>query len=280
MSIGDLMTLCTQTPAAFLANIADAIEGGNTYRGAGTAYIGCPGTYSRHPDLLDGSLSTFTAASNGATTTVFVTQTGAYPWDIGRWVKAESPPWFLRCNSSAGAASVNNPGQARKITSWQEPTTGNGVFTVGRAFAGTTVAGDVFTPLEGFKRIPNNLDLMDEKNSPQGSLDRMFSLRLLPGKRMAFFGDGRKSYSSVIEVRLRIAKYSRQHDAVASAFENLLMMREHVVKSSGIDHRDGTYLRAIWVDDDTVPKIASENNERVITEDAWNVIYSIDSTVT
>ena len=107
------MTLVSQDLGVLLATLADAIEGGNSWRGSGTVLQGIPGQYPNNEDLP----MTITA-TGGSTTTV---EDSTRSWPADTWATENAAPFFLL--GLAGA----NAGAHRKITDWSlvEPNTGS-----------------------------------------------------------------------------------------------------------------------------------------------------------
>ena len=116
------MTILTETIGGILDNFADAIEGGNSYRGSGTAYKGIPST--RSPDWR---LSTGENATGGSTTTAVIG--GIAATTAAQLVRTDAAPYFLLC--TAQNSGTGNTGAARKITDYD----GTDTFTVAPAFA-------------------------------------------------------------------------------------------------------------------------------------------------
>ncbi len=248
-------------------NYADVIEGGNAYRGSGTSHYGIPGTRSNDKGLRDGDDTPLTATAGGSTT-AFTVSGGS--WATERWVKEFTPGFLALCTS---ATNSDNENKARRITNWNDTTK---VFTVD-AFPSATAADDVFSILHGFKRIPNNIDIMADAEKFEHGFDRFFHLRALPGQQLDWYGASGHTYQTILELRLRILKYAREHDAVASALENLAIIRSVITRGANPDHRDGTYTRAL-VPTGQQAEIEHEDGYKVVALDRYELIYRLDTT--
>jgi hypothetical protein len=255
-----------QAIKAILDNYSDVIEGGNTWN-SGTSFRGIPGRQSNDNDLRQGNDTPITMTHNGSTTTAKYT---SGDWEESRWVKNDTPGYFLLCTSATNAANVN---AARRITGWNNTTS---IFTVD-AFPAATTASDVFTVLQGFKRLPNQLAIELEDGGPEHGYDRMFTLSAIPGAQLDYFGAGKISYKTTLELTLRILKYGREHDAIASAFENLAIIRGIITKGASPDHRDGTYTRALISTGEAMEIVTNDTN-KIVAVDKYILIYRLDTT--
>ena len=249
-------------------NYADVIEGGTTWRGSGTSYRGIPGRQSNDPGLRTGTDGSITQSAGTGTTTAVFYATGDWPND--RWVKTDTPGFFLLCTSATNADNVN---AARRITTWNNTTK---KFTVD-ALPSATTAGDVFTALHGFKRLPNQLDIEAADTEAADGYDRFFSIRIEPGQQLEYFGSGKATYKTELELRLRINKFGRHHDAAASALENLAIIRPIICKGASPDHRDGTYTMALIPTGNHAEKI-KDDARKIVYKDSYTLIYRIDLT--
>lgn len=263
-------TVLNQGISAILDNYADVIEGGNSWRGSGTAYRGIPGTQPNDPELRDGTDSIQTVVGSSVSTTTF--DVTGVSWDQSRWVKDNIPGYWALCSSSAGAASAQNLNQARKITGYNNTTK---VFTIAPALDVAPIASDEFTILQGFKRIPNQHDIEDAELGIANGFDRFFHLRIGAGERLSYYGAGYQTFRSTLELRLRFLKHGREHDVVASAFENLSIIRAAISKGASPDHRDGTYTRAMWPEG--APSIAVEDRDKIVVMDTYTLMYRINA---
>lgn len=255
------MSILTQSLSAILSNYADAIEGGNSYRGSGTAYTGIPGTQS-HLHVVK-EIDDF-AASSGSTTTAVA------PSSIGTWtnedmVKSHTPPLFLL----ATAGTARNVGAARKVSAYAPSTR---TFTVA-AFPAAVAADDTIALREGFKRAPDDWDLNDDDIAGSVAFDRFFQLSALPGKRLAWSGASRELYETTLEVRLRLMKHERSRKAKDSALENVLFMRSALTRGT---HRDGTYTQVLDALD-TNPEVIVDDKSKVIVADRYRLVYAVTS---
>lgn len=257
-----------QAHSAILDNYADVIEGGNGWA-SGTSYRGIPGTQPNDPELKNGNESSVTASGNGTTTTV-VYASGA--WASDRWVKNDTPGFFLLCTSATNAANVN---AARRITGWALATT---TFTVD-AFPAATTSADEFTVLQGFKRLPNGLEIDSDEPTvgADAGFDRFFQLRMQPGTQIEYFGGGVATYQTELELSLRFLKHGREHDAIAAVLENMAIIRQIICKGASPDHRDGTYTRAL-IPTGSGAEIIADDINKVVVRDSFTLLYRIDLT--
>ena len=249
-----------------LDNAADVIEGGNAWRGSGTAYKGIPGLYSNDPDLRLNQGLSFGCTGTGAT--------GRIPYAAGefaadKFTRVDAPAFWAICTHSVNATSADNENKARKISSWVPAST----WFLTDEWPAAPKLGDGFTISQGFKRTKNFGDI-DE--SPDG-FDRFFSLSLMPESRLPYAGDGKETYRGLLRLRLRICKFGRTHDAEASAAANILILRSGLTRGSGENHREDTYTRAILAPVSAPSLVVSDKNKAII-EDTYPVIYSIDRT--
>lgn len=255
--------LATSAIGDILDHYADVIEGGNAYA-SGSSFNGVPGLYSRDPGLLSGDDTPLTATAAGDTTTIVV---AGKSWVSNRWVRADAPPFFLLCTS--GAEGSTN--KARRITGWDNATTS---FTVD---AFPVAPGDeaVFTVLEGFKRLPNTIDVnAGETESPQG-YDRRVSLSLLPSERLDWFGNGTETWEGRLRVVLRLLKHARLHDWQASLAENLQILATALPLTREAEHRDATYVRALLAPDGE-PDVVIDDQHKVVAALSFPIIYRVE----
>lgn len=253
-----------QALGSILDNYADAIEGGTTWRGSGTAYRGIPGIGSNDPDLRSGDDTPITASGNGTTTSV-VYASGT--WAASRWARTDTPGYFLECTSATNAANVS---AARRITAW---TLGTKTFTTD-AFPAATTSGDVFTVLQGYKRLPNQFDISTDADE---GLDRMFQLRASVGEVLEYFGNGKMTFKTELEVLVRFLKAGREHDAIDSALTNMAIMRPVLTKGSSPDHRDGTYTMALLPTDGDIDEVINDS-KKIVLRDKYVLLYRVDTT--
>jgi len=125
--------------------------------------------------------------------------------------------------------------------------------------------------LQGFKRLPDNVPPDVEGDG----WDRFFSLSLDRGERLEWFGNGIQTYKGTLELRLRIIKYGRHHDAVASALENLAIIDAVITRGADPDHRDGTYTQALIPEG--APEIETEDQTKVVAVAKYGCVYRIGS---
>jgi hypothetical protein len=259
------VSIFQQAIGAILNNYADVIEGGTTWRGSGTAWRGIAGTYSNDPGLRGLIDSPLTATATGTTTTAKFT---GYSWDSTRWVKNDTPNFYLLCTSATNASNVD---AARKITGWNDTTK----FMTTAAFPAATSTSDVFTVLQGFKRYPNQFDFEADFANMSDGFDRFFTLSAMTGKVLPWFGGGLTTYETTLSLKLRFSKYNREHDVVAAAFENLAIIRPIICLSASPDHRDGTYTQAL-LETDGESKILKNDQKKVVVEDVYKLRYRVN----
>ena len=253
--------------AFILANYADVIEGGNAHRGSGTAYLGIPGR-QHHQPVIDDNAVVQSAVALGSTTIVQATTsiTTLTNEDV---VKSSTPPLFLLFTVVGDLGSPLNVGAARKISAY-DPSTRR--FTVA-AFPAAIEFGDFFELRQGFKRAPDKVDIDDVAGAPDGSFDRFFSLRALPGELMDWFGDGMQQYRSTMELRLRIEKRGREQKAIASALENLAIIRSIITRG---DQRDGTYTQLLKARGEAERVV--DNATMIVLRERYDLIYRTNRT--
>jgi hypothetical protein len=264
-----LSTVLNQAVGTIADNYSDVIEGGNTWRGSGTAYRGIPGNYSNDPQLRDGTDTPLTVIGTSVSTTTFDVA-NTYTWTSDRWVKTSAPSYWALCDTAG-----SNYGQARKISGYNASTY---VFTVGSAFDATPSTDDSMIILQGFKRLPDDVDIDHDDNETPGGFDRSFQIEILPGKPLEYSGRGVLTFETEMELRLRLAKYGRRHDWKAAALENLAILMagiERGGRGSEQDHRDGTYTRALWAE--SSPQILKDDKYKVLGLLRWTLIYRIDA---
>lgn len=253
-----------QAVGLILDNYADVIDGGTTWRGSGTSYRGIPGTHSNDPGLRSGDDTPLDAESG--TTTTFVVDS-EYSWTTSRWVKTDTPGYFAVCSS----ATVANTGAARRVTGWNDTTK---TFTTD-AFPSALVADDVLTMRQGFKRIPNGIDILGAAGN---GYDRFYDLRVDgPGQMQEFFGSGVVTYVTTLEIRLRILKAAREHDAQKSAMENLAIIRPILCRGANPDHRDASYTQAL-IPTTNKPELVLEDAVKLVYADRYELRYRIETT--
>jgi hypothetical protein len=269
-----MATALNQALGLILKNYADVIEGGSSFRGSGTAYNGIPGTWPNDEGLRTATDSPLVVigGTTGAppvakcSTTTFDVGSG-YSWASDRWVK-ENAPSFWALSTSTGT----NKDAARKITGWNNTTK---VFTVSPAFTIAPVTGDSMTILQGFKRIPNNVDIESDAVNAKDGFDRTFHLLASCGSRMALFGNSTQTNKTNMILRMRFAKYGREHDAVMCAFENMTTICSILSRGALPDHRDGTYTVGIWLEES--PKIIKEDQQKIVISATFVLIYKVSN---
>lgn len=250
----------TQAISAILDNYADVIEGGNSYRGSGTAWSGIAGFQSI--DQYAGT--TMTEDTGGSTTAIAqgeVVDTGA------RLARTDGPPMFCHCTTASNSSNLN---AARKISAYNSTT---GAITLAKALPANNSAGDVYTIAEGFKRIPDGIDINDDATEIPSGFDRFFHLTALPGKRREWYGNGVETYETTLDIRLRFLKRARARLAAAAAWENLMLIRSILSRPT---LRDGTYAQLL---DGTSgePKIETDDQHKIVAVDSLRLIYRINA---
>jgi hypothetical protein len=218
------------------------------------------------PVTADSPLTVLT----GVSTTVF-SIAGAYSWENARWVKENTPSYWMHCTTSSGAGSPNL-NCARKISAWDNTLKR---FTVA-AFPSTPTALDVMEVLQGFKRIPNGVDIESDNEGIQGGFDRFFSLSALPGKQLGYYGKGVATYETELQLKLRMSKAFRQHDSIASVLENLAIIRPILCRGSNPDHRDATYTIALLSQDGSA-EVIKDDKYKTVALDRYKLLYKCSS---
>jgi len=203
-----------------LDSFADVIEGGNSYRGSGSAFRGLPGAHSNDNGLAkDGDDSAVASGAGSTTTIVYASGAGASE----RWVKSNIPGFFAICNTQA--SGVRNKGAARRITGWN---LGTKTWTVD-AFPEATAQNDTFEIVQGFKRLPDGEDI--EAEEIDSGWDRFFSFEIDDaGVDAGLWGAGVATYTTELNLRLRILKHGRGQRAAQSAITNMSILRDGLTK--------------------------------------------------
>jgi hypothetical protein len=245
-----------------LDNYADAIEGGNSYRGSGTAYKGIAGSSSLH-DLAGTSI---VCTSGAASKTTFVSTTIADAI-AEQLVRTDTPPMFLLCASQD--SGTGNTGGARKIASF---TASTDTYAVAPAFAENIQTNDAFTVREGFRRLPDNVDIEDEDTGIAAGWDRAFSLHMTPGLRQGWFGNSVYQFRSQLEIRVRFLKAHRQQNAIAAALENIGLFRVILPRSD---------LRSSGVQElspfEAEPEILTDDAYKIVVADRYDLTYRVEA---
>lgn len=255
-----MATVLNQAVGAILANYADVIEGGNSYRGSGTAHRGIPGTRPYDDGLATGADTPLDVVGDSVSTTTFDVA-ATYDWPSSRWVPEAGPAFWAMQNTGSSAAYE----EARKVSGWNNATK---LFTVS-AFSAAPAAADSMVMLQGFKRIPNQTDIGVFTNG----FDRYFHLRMSPGADEDRSGRGVRTKRTKLDLRMRFLKRGREHDAVVSAFENLAIVTAALESSHSPDHRDGTYTRALWAAEP--PTEETNDDVKIIVMQRFEIIYQI-----
>ena len=172
----------------------------------------------------------------------------------------------MLCTSGAAGSTQ----KARRITAWDN--TGK-EFTVD---AFPVAPGDtaVFTVLQGFKRLPNNVDVFAEETEVEGSYDRYFDLALTPGKLLDWGGNGTHTYEGELTITLRLLKHGRLHDWRRSMLENITLLGTSLPSTaSGQEHRDGTYVRLLQPPDG--PPSIREDTTKLVAALPLRITYRV-----
>lgn len=252
----------SQALGDILDHYADVIEGGNAYAG-GSSFRGIPGTRSSDARLRSGDDTPLTATDASADGTRIYQSAGT--WAAERWQKSTTPGYFACCKS---ATESSNVGAARRITAWDATSQ----YLTVDAFPASITVADVFDIRQGFKRMPNGLDVEEMTGETLG-YDRFFHLRLLPGQLLDWHGAGSLTYRGTLELRLRLLKLSREIDAVASVLENITLLATQLVRGSNPDHRDSTYVRALLPGG--VAETEKNDKVKVVAVQTFNLIYQV-----
>lgn len=253
--------LSSQAIGSILDHYADVIEGGNAYN-SGTSFSGVPGRYPNDHGLRTAVDTPLSADSAGTTTSIVVAS--SYSWESARWVKTGQPGFFLLC--TAGATAAQN--EARRITGWNNTTK---TFTVD-AFSTAPGASGTFTVMQGFKRIPNGLDINDEDVGTEEGYDRFFDLSLTPESVENLYGNSTETWRGTLALRLRIMKHARIRDWRRSAAENIAILSSWLPGGTNADHTDGTYVRALFHPD--APEI-EEDNKKIVATVQFPIMYRV-----
>jgi hypothetical protein len=247
--------LVSQGLEGIFDTLADAIEGGTTWRGSGTAFKGIPGKYSNDLRLADDSPLTVSAAVSASAFKV------ATLWRSDRWVTLNGAAYWV----------LDHHAEHRKVTAYNATT---GQFTVGTAFSNAPQVADTLTVLQGFKRLPNGIDIETAEGAAEG-FDRSFHLEADAGKRTEWSGSGDWLLETVLRLRVRFLKFGRLHDWVASAMTNMAILRAGLARTI---HYETTYMRAL-IPDGTV-RVVHDDNNKLVTEDAFRLFYRLDTSFT
>jgi len=253
------VTALDQEIGDILDNYADVIEGGNTYRGSGTAYKGIPGTDS----VADELPIEITASDDGTTTTV-VDDTRSWA-ESARWSRSDMAPFFLVCSS---ATNTENEGAGRKISAWTLSTT---KFTTA-AFPAVTKSTDVFDMREGFKRMQDGIDIEGDDGVPEG-FDRIFQLDIEPGEDEEVYGRGFTRYRGQLLLKLRLLKRYKAHTARQRAINNIQRLRALIPRP---EHLDGNYVRALF-DTGDKPEILADDTKKIVVQIPFTLIYALNT---
>lgn len=256
-----MTTVLDQDVGSILDSYADAIEGGNSWRGSGTVFKGIPGRYPSDKGLREGTDDTLTVKGSSVSTTTF--DVAADLWGAqDRWVSTKGPPFFV----------VTPDNEIRKVTGYAPSTA---LFTVAPALSAELSADDELSVYQGFKRVPNLADI--EADAPVGlpeGWDRFFHLRALPGAELRRYGDGYKLYRTVLELRLRLCKHARMHDWTAAVMTNLMIIRSVITRAELYP----TYVKALFSAEDQQAEVEHEDDQKIVVVDRYALVYRVDAT--
>ncbi len=254
-----MTALVSQGLAAVFHTLADAIEGGNTWRGSGTAFKGIPGQYSNDLQLAAESPLTVGAA---VSTTQFKV---AKRWSPNRLITNNGPAWWV----------LNAAGEHRKLIAAANstilPATEATTFTVGTAFTAAPAPTDTLTLLQGFKRLPNGVDIEADEGAAEG-FDRTFHLAAETGQRTPWGGSGAWLFSTKLRLRVRFCKFSRLHDWTAAAMTNMAILRAGLARTI---HYETTYMRALLPDGEI--RVVRDDANKLVAEDTFTLFYRLDT---
>ena len=247
-----------------LDHYADVIEGGNAYA-SGDSFLGIPGTYSRHPGILSGDDTPLTAAAAGTTTSIEVANT--YSWPSNRWVRGNAPGFFLLCTSGEDRAVS----EARRITAWDNTSKR---FTVD-AFTVAPGDGATFSVFEGFKRLPDTIDINAEGTDSALGYDRFFNLALTPQLPLDWYGNGTETWQGELAITLRHIKHARLHQWQAAVAQNLTIIASAMTLTGATEHRDSTHVRALLRPTDAA-EVVLEDQHKIVSTLRLPIVYRIE----
>jgi hypothetical protein len=254
--------IATQNLGTLLDHFADVIEGGNSYN-SGSSYNGIPGRDSNDPGLRTGSDGSVTASGDGST---ILLPYSSGTWAADRWEKSNTPGFFAVCTS---ATNIANIGAGRRITAWDLTNTR---FTVD-AFPAAIKSADVFTILQGFKRLPDDIDIEADAENHSGS-DRMFRLSVPnEGEEIDFYGKGLATFKTELHLRLRLLKYDRDRSARQAMWSNLAILRAALTAPA---HRSVDLLRHLAPSGSTD---ITEDRTKIVGLMRFTIAYRIDTTM-
>ena len=211
--------LAYQDIGEVLNHYANVVEGNDT-----STYPGVPGRYSRQEYLSTLGYLAFTASGSddGTSESMVIYSSGTWPEDT--FVAVDGAPFFL----------VNNTANmGRKIRAWDVSAT---QFTTdeflwqGLGMADLVTADSEFVIMQGFKRIPANVDI----TLGESQFDRFFKISTDgPGERLAISGSGCASYKTEMRLDLRLTKPKNKRDNIEeSMIANLTLLIEAISKNT------------------------------------------------
>lgn len=272
-----MTALAVQSVGIILANIADCIEGGVAHVSADrlasestTNYDGIAGTRSIH-QYAETEVTETTGGSQS-----FINQTDILDADahLDRGTKQlitgtthGPPPLFAVCNS---ATDSDNLYAARRISTYLAST---GKITTLTTLPANNDIGDTYLIREGFRRVPDNYSIADD-DVPNG-FDRFYDLRLTPGSRLPWYGNGTETYQGELTIRLRIVKHARHVNAEMSALENMMMIISTVTRDT---KRGENYIQLINGEEADI-SIEAEDSKKIISVATMPLTYRVSANI-
>lgn len=252
-----MSAIMQQATATILDHMAEVIEGTNGNNGI-------PGVYSHDELLRGGAPSNLSITATGGTGDNTIQYTsGAYAAD--RWVKTNIPGFWLLCYSATNSGNVS---AARKISAWTQSTTS---FTTA-SFPANITTGDKFYVLEGFKRLPDGVDI---ESAFDVGFDRSFRLEALPGTSLGFYGSGLRTYDTTVILRLRLLKHHKDTTSRASVFENLRVLKDALALKT---NWESSYTRFLDSESSDVD-IQIDDAGKVVAAISFRLVYRVDITL-
>jgi len=241
-----------QAIGSILDHIAAVIEG--------DGQRGIPGTYSADELLRASGGVTFAATGVTGATTIEL-DSATYAAD--RWTSTDGPGFWLVCTSAADQANVD---AARKISAWDQATT---TFTVA-AFPANLSIADEFEILQGFKQLPNGIDIEGHLES---GFDRSFRLEAEPGTVQPYYGMNTRTYLTQVTLRLRLLKHGRDRDIRRAAFENARCLVDAVTLRQNYED---IYTRSMDAVGSEVT-LATDDDDKVVVEVSFQLQYRVQT---
>ena len=149
-------------------------------------------------------------------------------------------------------------------------------FTLSSGFSVAPSVGSHLTVLQGFKRVPNCIDIEQEQDGAAEGYDRYFHLSASAGKILEWSGAGTYTYETQLKLRLRLVKFDRLHDWTDALMTNLAILRAALTKR---EHYDGTYVRALFAVGGE-PVVRKDDDVKIVAVDTYRLWYRLDTTLT